>query len=297
MTNIEWVKNKDGTKGKTWNPVTGCRKISAGCKHCYAERMARRLAGRYGYPEAPHHFDVTLHPDKLDEPLKRKKPTTYFVCSMGDLFHEDVPTPYIADVWNVMRQCPQHTFQVLTKRPHPMLSILSDWDVVLPNVWLGVTIENQDHMNRLDYLVNTPAAIRFVSHEPLLSAIDYEAHPIGPRDANYGKSVLTLGLINWVISGGESGPGARPMHPQWVRDIRDQCQAAHVPFFFKQWGAWAHIPSDTRYPLPQNLHWWPDRNLMGRVGTKRAGHLLDGREWREFPQKPNLKRLLKGASK
>lgn len=282
---IEWTD-------KTWNLVTGCSKVSLGCEHCYAERMAKRLAGRYGYPEAPHHFDVTLHPERLDEPLKRRKPTMYFLCSMGDLFHEDVSTTFIADVWNIMRQCPQHTFQILTKRPYPMLSIVTDWGIVLPNVWLGVTAENQAMADkRIPLLLQTPAAVRFVSAEPLLRSIDldlYLPNNVYERNAplmNYHKPGPRL---DWVIIGGESGPGARPMHPQWVRDVRDQCQAAGTPWFFKQWGAWT--PGAT-YDYPFGPAEIGERCIehdgkwtrMYRVGKKRAGHLLDSEEYREFP--------------
>lgn len=277
MTTIEWVKNQDGTQGKTWNPVTGCTKVSPGCKNCYAERMARRLAGRAGYPQAPKHFDVTLHPDRLDIPLRRKRPTTYFVPSMGDLFHRDVPDDFICEVFHTMYRCPHHTFQVLTKRAE-RLPVFFRWatgsagasfEWPLPNVWLGVSIESPEYSYRADYLRETPAAVRFISFEPLLASFaDYPG---------------VLDDMDWAIVGGESGPGARPMDPNWVRGIRDQCVAAGVPFFFKGWGAWAHIPGDTKYALPQRLHWWPDRNLMGRVGKKTAGRQLDGREWDEMP--------------
>lgn len=329
-TKIEWVKNTDGTKGMTWNPVTGCTKVSPGCAHCYAERMARRLAGRCGYPEAPHHFDVTLRPDRLEQPLRRKKPTTYFVCSMSDLFHEDVPDDFILRVWRTMDDCPQHTFLVLTKRPSRMLSFVGrrlwrkrwgDWrkrwgelttckvdsrvcGITLPNVWPGVSIENQTAANkRIPLLLQTPAAVHFVSLEPLLGPVNlyprrwlnpyperftngFDAHTAQPRYRDVERPKL-----NWIVVGGESGPGARPMDPQWARDIRDQCQAAGVPFFFKQWGAW--IPVDQweatcREKITTansgHVHHWPDGRDSLRIGKKAAGRLLDGRTWDEMPR-------------
>ncbi|MDI9379758.1 MAG: phage Gp37/Gp68 family protein [Verrucomicrobiota bacterium] len=234
-TNIEWTD-------ATWNPVTGCTKVSQGCKHCYAERMATRLAGRYGY-SADQPFRVTLRGSKLEQPFHWREPRMVFVCSMGDLFHDDVPDGFIDRVFGVIRKCPQHTFQILTKRPHGMCEYALSLSYRRPpsNVWLGTSVENQDAADsRIHHLLNTPAAVRFLSLEPLL----------GPLPG------LNLEGIHWVIVGGESGPGARPMHPEWARDIRDQCVAAGVPFFFKQWGG---------------------------VNKKRAGRLLDGREWNEMP--------------
>ena len=323
MTKIEWVQNPDGTQGKTWNPITGCDKISTGCKNCFAERMARRLAGRYGYPKAPNHFDVTLHYDRRDEPVRRRKPTTYFVCSMGDLFHEDIEWADIAEIWEVMAWAEQHTFQVLTKRPQRMLEFLLDYwmqsehhsGVVLPNVWLGITAENQATADeRIPLLLQTPAAVRFVSCEPLLGAIDVEKYlqqwqcpdcftwqhtstfcdSCGTEQWENIDNANKRGL-DWVIVGGETGPGARPMHPQWARDIRDQCQAAGVPFFFKSWGAWVPGANDRTGQLRNHGHFCADGQwinlshqkstavFMSRVTKKRSGHLLDGREWREFP--------------
>lgn len=257
-TKIEWTD-------ETFNPVTGCTKVSAGCQNCYAESMARRLAGRFGYPEAPHQFDVTLHPDKLDDPLHWRRPRRIFVCSMSDLFHPAVPFEYVDQVFGIMAEAPQHTYQVLTKRPERMLAFAQEWDYGdwrLPNVWLGVTAENQEAADeRIPILLNTPAALRFVSCEPLLGPVDlepffsvYDEHG-EPSDGRYNPDGSLM--LSWVIAGGETGPGARPMNPHWVQGIRDQCQEADIPFFFKGWG---------RY-------------------NKHAGRRLDGREHNEMPTK------------
>lgn len=297
-TKIEWCA-RPGTIPESWSPVTGCTPISEGCKHCYAARMARRLAGRYGYPEAPHHFDVTLHLDKLNEPLRRKKPRTYFVCSMSDLFHEDVKTDWIAHIWGVMIKAEQHTFQVLTKRPQRMLEwVRNEVILTFPNIWLGVSVEDQAMADeRIPLLLQTPAAVRFVSCEPLLSSIDLSEW-VNPQGATARDDPAMYSLLNWVIVGGESGPGARPMYPQWARETRDQCQAAGVPFFFKQNGAFIEVTEGFRSSDTVLMHdgrilgrysIWDDRvaekgyTVVRPVGKKRAGHLLDGREWREFP--------------
>ena len=202
----------------TWNPVTGCTKISQGCKHCYAERMAKRLtamgSGRYR-----NGFQVTLYPDLLDVPRKWRQPRIVFVNSMSDLFHEDIPDEYIARVFATMRECPQHTFQVLTKRAERLASLASKmpWP---GNVWMGVSVEDARVASRIDGLRVVPAAVRFMSLEPL----------IGPLDN------LLLKGIDWAIVGGESGPRARPMKREWVTSILRQCRAARVAFFVKQWG-------------------------------------------------------------
>ena len=279
---IEWTET-------TWNPVTGCTKISAGCTHCYAERMARRLAGRFGYPEAPHHFDVTLRPERLGEPLRWRKPRTVFVCSMSDLFHEDVPFEFVAEIIDVIEATPEHAYQILTKRPGRALEFTNwmrrenydpsagmmgffDWP---KNAWLGVTIEKPEYCYRSEDLRQIPAAVRFISFEPLLGSFaDYPG---------------VLDDIDWAIVGGESGPGARPMHPDWARSLRDQCQAAGVPFFFKQWGAW--YPNDARHPGFAEMyedggdarHCLVGDMAFARVGKKRAGRLLDGRTWDKYP--------------
>jgi protein gp37 len=210
-SSIEWTES-------TWNPVTGCTKISAGCAHCYAARMAKRLKAM-GQHRYRNEFKVTLQPDMLDAPLHWKRPRMIFVNSMSDLFHEDVPTDYVAKVFAVMQDTSHHTFQVLTKRPERAAELAPD----LPwpdNVWMGTSVENADYLHRIRSLVQIPAKIRFLSLEPLL----------GPL------SKLPLKGIHWVIVGGESGPQARSMQSKWVFQIQNQCIQNHVPFFFKQWG-------------------------------------------------------------
>jgi protein gp37 len=233
---IEWTD-------ATWNPVTGCTKISPGCKHCYAERMANRLKlmGQANYRKG---FEVTLQPQMLELPLRWKAPKRIFVNSMSDLFHVDVPLSYIKDVFDVMCRAPWHQFQVLTKRAE-RIEELSPKLVWAPNIWMGVSIENEKYAYRIAHLRKTGAHVKFLSIEPL----------IGP----VGK--LYLRGIDWVIVGGESGPGARPMEPEWVTDIRDQCLKAGVAFFFKQWGG---------------------------VQKKKTGRTLDGRTWDEMPADSEL---------
>jgi len=228
---IEWTEF-------TWNPVTGCTKLSPGCAHCYAERMALRLRAA-GQPNYAHGFKLTPHEHMLEVPLRWKKPQMIFVNSMSDLFHEDVPLEFIQKVFDVMRRASWHTFQVLTKRSKRLLELDSeiDWP---PNVWMGVSVENQDYTFRIDHLRQTHAYIKFLSLEPLL----------GPL------SDLDLRGMDWIIVGGESGPGARPIKEEWVIDIKDQCRVAHIPFFFKQWGG---------------------------VRKKRTGRVLQGRTWDGIP--------------
>lgn len=276
-TNIEWVRNPDGTKGESWPVVTGCSPISTGCRECYAARMAAtRLKHHPRYkglavmqaPGMPRWTgEVRLNHDVLEQPLRWKKPRMIFVASMGDLFHERVSDPFIWQVFNVMRRADWHTFQILTKRSKRMLQWfnyigptvkqLLEWP--LPNVWLGVSAENQATANeRIPILLQCPAAVRFVSCEPLLASIDLHGIHLGelrfhdvlrgeilePLDRP-GKAVPMYGApqsakkLNWVIVGGESGPGARPMMLDWAQNIVDQCQAANVPVFVKQVGAWA----------------------------------------------------------
>jgi protein gp37 len=228
---IEWTE-------ATWNPVTGCTKISPGCKFCYAERMAHRLQamGQSRYRNA---FRLTLQPDALEAPLHWKAPRVIFVNSMSDLFHKDVPLDFIQRCFQVMDKASQHTFQVLTKRPERVAELCGrlPWP---SNVWMGTSIESADYLHRTKSLRDVPAQVRFLSLEPLLGPL--------PR--------LRLSGIHWVIAGGESGPGARPMDAAWVRQIRDQCVAKRVPFFFKQWGG---------------------------TNKKRTGRALDGRTWDEMP--------------
>jgi protein gp37 len=231
---IEWTES-------TWNPVTGCSKISDGCRNCYAERMARRLKAARS-PNYANGFRLTLHPHLLQTPLRWKHPRTIFVNSMSDLFHRGVDSDFICKVFAVMVEASHHRFQVLTKRSGHLLQLSPN----LPwpqNVWMGVTVENTDCRFRIEHLRQTPAAIKFLSFEPLLG-------PIPDID---------LEGIDWVIVGGESGPGARPMQAEWATDIRDQCLAAGVPFFFKQWGG---------------------------INKKKNGRTLDGRTWNQIPLVP-----------
>jgi len=211
QSKIEWTE-------MTWNPVTGCSKVSAGCKNCYAERMAKRLQAM-GQVRYRNGFEVILHEDLVELPQRWKQPKLVFVNSMSDLFHEKVPIDFIRRIFDTMERCPQHTFQILTKRSQRLreLAGLLPWP---PNVWMGVSVEDGRVVQRIDDLRAVPAAVRFLSCEPL----------IGPLEN------LCLEGIQWVIVGGESGPNARPMNPSWVDSIYNQCRAADVPFFFKQWG-------------------------------------------------------------
>jgi len=228
---IEWTEY-------TWNPVTGCSKISAGCKNCYAERMARRLQA-IGMARYKDGFAVTLHPDLLTKPFEWKKPRVVFVNSMSDLFHEKIPDRFIKSVFDVMAKCPLHTFQVLTKRSDRLRQLSGDlrWT---HNIWMGVSVENEDVVSRIDDLRQTHARTKFLSCEPL----------IGPLRN------LNLNQIDWVIVGGESGPKARPMAPEWPVEIRDQCVEKGVPYFFKQWGG---------------------------TNKRATGRDLEGRTWDEMP--------------
>lgn len=233
---IEWTET-------TWNPVTGCTKISAGCRNCYAEKMAKRLAGRYGY-DRKDPFKVTLHPDRLTQPLKWKKRNhIIFVCSMGDLFHDKVPEKYIHDILNIIRSCPRHTFQILTKRAGRMLHLSKKISAWPENVWMGVTVESRACIGRIKKLSQVRASVRFLSCEPLLNDLGN----------------LDLDNIDWVIVGGESGFKSRPMKEEWAVSIRYQCLKASIPYFFKQWGG---------------------------INKKKAGRMLEGREWSQIPTIP-----------
>lgn len=340
-TSIEWTD-------MVWNPTTGCDRVSPGCDNCYALTMAARLKAmgqakyeRDGDPRTSGPgFGLTVHPDEIDAPLHWRKPRRVFVNSMSDLFHAEVPEDFIARVFATMAQAPQHAFQVLTKRPQRMaavfdgglapeveVSILDDhprapltadgedylipgvWDEdgmawPLPNVWLGTSIESNRYAFRADHLRATPAAVRWISAEPLL----------GPLDE------LDLTGIDWLVAGGESGPRARPMHPDWVRDLRDRCGESGVAFFFKQWGAWwpaakchpdheneaeqdawdridvlaHHLALESGGAITQSIggpegdwcDYQPDSSAwwMQRVGKKAAGRELDGRTHDEFPE-------------
>jgi protein gp37 len=230
-SSIEWTD-------ATWNPTTGCSKISPGCKNCYAERMSKRLMAM-GVEKYANGFEISLHEEALEIPLTWKNPQIIFVNSMSDLFHEGIPENFVHRVFDVMEKAHWHQFQVLTKRSHRLLELAPriDWP---QNVWMGVSVENTDYTFRIDHLRQTNAHIKFLSLEPLLGSI--------PN--------LNLDNIDWVIVGGESGAGARPMLKEWVTEIRNQCVAANVPFFFKQWGG---------------------------MRKKRAGRELDGTTWNEMP--------------
>ena len=232
ISSIEWTE-------MTWNPVTGCTKISPGCKHCYAERMSKRLLAM-GMKKYKAGFSIAIHESSLDEPFRWKKPRIVFVNSMSDLFHKSVPSSFIESVFDVMNRAPQHTFQVLTKRPS-RAALLSGRLTWTPNIWLGASIESEKWLGRLAPLRATGARTKFLSLEPLL----------GPLPD------LDLTGIDWVIVGGESGPGARPMESAWVREIRDNCVHSSTPFFFKQWGG---------------------------VFKKKTGRTLDDRTWDEMPE-------------
>lgn len=348
-TSIEWTD-------ATWNPTRGCSRVSPGCVNCYAERIAARFSkgdaarikgtspfsGFATMKNGEPHWTgrVELISEKLEEPLHWKKPRRIFVNSMSDLFHESLPDEAIDQVFAVMALCPQHTFQVLTKRAKRMLAWFNSrrpegqlpnspaqriaeiiarkatepWHTQdepfpwpLPNIWLGVSVENQEYADeRIPLLLQTPAAVRFVSYEPALGPVNFETYVC--RDYRDGTPA-ELPKLDWIIAGGEGGPGARPPHPQWFRDVRDACQAAGVAFFFKQWGHFRPIgcadfeSSDVdmvpmmSVEMDQVVRVWPDGRVddgsedpvaegawfTEPVGKEAAGALLDGREWREFP--------------
>jgi len=322
-TGIEWTD-------ATWNPVTGCTEVSPGCDHCYAKTFAERWRGTPGH-YFENGFDVQLRFDKIGLPLRWRRPRRIFVNSMSDLFHDAVPDIYIAQVFAVMAYAHWHTFQVLTKRHGRMRSLLSsdrflelfdreccripDWndrypdldfavgtthlaDGPLSNVWLGVSAENQRWADiRIPALLDTPAAVRFVSAEPLLGPIDLHPDPIA-ADAKFW-----LGHLDWVIAGGESGRGARPMHPDWARSVRDQCESVGVPFLFKQWGEWApdlshnepvangrRLKYQRRGLLPDGSTAppWVPCTFVDRLGKKAAGRELDGRTLDQYPATANV---------
>lgn len=303
---------------ETWNPTSGCTKVSQGCKHCYAETMAKRLQamGTKGYENG---FKITLQPHKLVEPIRWTRPRRVFVNSMSDLFHENIPADYLDGVFAVMALAKQHTFQILTKRPERMLAYMLDdgrkvsvqnvvdemetWDGgfipddqcaplisewPLPNVWLGVSVEDQSTADeRIPLLLQTPATVRWVSAEPLLGAVH-----IG----NYLSRTNMPGLrlmpgfrdplpgIDWVVVGGESGHHARPMHPDWARRLRDLCRIAGVKFLFKQWGEWIPMMGCVEgIPVRGERFIHRDGTVMGWAGKKSAGRLLDGVLHDEFP--------------
>lgn len=304
-TSIEWTD-------ASWNPIVGCTEISPGCANCYAARLAATRLRHVPEYDGLAVFgnstrwtsEVRLHPERIEEPLNWRKPRKIFVCDMGDLFHEKVLRDWIVRVFAVMAACPQHTFQVLTKRAARMNLLIAgaqakfaervelSGDAIatekgwchahqgehwpLPNVWLGVSVENQHFADqRIPLLLQTPAAVRWISCEPLLGPVDLRA-PTEMVRPWLDKQ------LDWVVCGGESGPNARPMHPDWARQLRDQCASSATPFFFKQWGEWApqgQIDSSRTF-VGHNLG---EGHMMLRYGKKLAGRLLDGRTWDEFP--------------
>ena len=232
-TKIEWTES-------SWNPVTGCTQISPGCTHCYAARIAKRLQAM-GNPRYQNAFEVTIHEDLIDAPLSWRKPQMIFVNSMSDLFHEKIPTDIIKRIFDTMNRANWHTFQILTKRAERLAELAPElqWG---DNIWMGVSVENQDMIYRADLLKETGAHIKFISAEPLLSSLN----------------ALNLKGIDWLIVGGESGPGCRTMEKEWVIELRDKCKASNTAFFFKQWGG---------------------------TNKKKTGSLLDGKLYKEYPQK------------
>lgn len=342
MTKIEWTDD-------VWNPIVGCSRVSEGCRHCYAERMAARLRamGTRGCQEVVGDDGrwtgkTVLVEEALGAPLRWRKPRRVFVNSMSDLFHESVPDEWIKKVFAIMTLGKHHTFQVLTKRPAQMLKFMHqltpqrvammaeelfgeyagihaantlDRDWPLPNVWLGVSVEDQGTADaRIPLLLDTPAAVRFVSAEPLLGAVDLGPYlftkpkgaicpECGEASNNPCDNWCRYKPLHWVIVGGESGPGARPMDADWVREIRDQCTSAGVPFFFKQWGEWAPGENVQRQRGwvktakwfcdqwafgRENLAWegghYEDEPDLYRIGKREAGAWLDGREHKEWPK-------------
>ena len=295
-TKIEWAN-------KVWNPVTGCTKVSAGCKNCYAETYAKRFWKKRKFT------DVQCHNNKLDQPLHWKKPARIFVNSMSDLFHPDVPFEFIWEIYHIMMsKAPWHTYIVLTKRPERAKEFFDWWfsfpphkpsDIIpigeYKNIWLGVSVEDQKTADeRIPLLLQTPAAVRFISAEPLLGKIELT----DMQNRNYlhrATGRFNREKLNWVICGGESGKNARPMHPGWVRSLRDECKSANVPFFFKQWGEWlpdelgetvlyenGKTISRTKFITDEDTNSF-FAIAISRYGKKKAGRLLDGTEYNEFP--------------
>lgn len=305
-TGIEWTDS-------TWNPIRGCTRVSEGCRNCYAESVAARFSGAGrpyeglakfvvvdGAPDARWTGELRFVQEHLDDPLRWKEPKNIFVNSMSDLFHPAVTFEWLAAIFDVMARAPQHNYQILTKRPERMLNTLTaggdpnvatDFEQTYSqqwppkNWWFGVSVEDQKTANeRIPILAKCPARTKFVSYEPALGALDLAAACDDP----------SLASIDWLICGGESGSHARPMHPQWARAIRDQCIDLGIPFFFKQWGEWIPVghAADSLAEgdqLPSRGYAWAENpggkpNAMVRIGKKRAGAVLDGREWKEYPR-------------
>ncbi len=318
---------------ESWSPMSGCSKISEGCEKCYAKAMATRFAGSKAFPNG---FAVTTYPDRLDPPWRWRKPRRVFVCPTGDLFHDQVPDEFIRQVWRMMWLLDNHDFLVLTKRPQRMLQFLSGWRNWIEdahattNIWCGVTAENQQRADeRIPILLQVPAARRWISVEPMLSAVHLAPEWIGgyPESEEWAKSGPKDPRLSWLVCGGENGPGARPMHPDWARGLRDECAAAGVPFWWKGWGAWLpdgqagadgyRCTAFSRWGGRRGPHWilqwvqqpgrerqWDTEITDGqlsrvydvedehrkcgewvfRLGSKAAGHLLDGVEHRGLPE-------------
>lgn len=304
-TSIEWTD-------ASWNPIVGCTEISPGCANCYAAKLAAtRLRNHPDYKglaaienpgEARWTRELHFLPERLEEPLHWRKPRRIFVCDMGDLFHESVEDEWIERVMTVFLNCPQHTFQVLTKRADRMhrwfakeWKVAGEWEKPMPNVWLGVSVENQHFADeRIPLLLSTPAAVRWISAEPLLGPVDLDSeklaglHALGCGEKSHAHVLPMCTGLDWVVCGGESGSGARPMHPDCARSLRDQCQAAGVPFFFKQWGAWrAAVDAYEGITIAGHNKGCCTTGgsplVLWNLGKHRAGRLLDGREWNEFP--------------
>lgn len=313
-TSIEWTD-------KSWNPIRGCSVVSEGCRNCYAMQVAARFSGddpKTGKPlaykglayrnESGAHWtgEVRLIEEHLDDPLRWRKPARIFVNSMSDLFHESIPDEWIHKIFQVMYDAKQHVFQVLTKRPERMLRVISNsvylTNAPLENVWLGVSIEDQETADkRLPLLLHTPAAVRWVSAEPLLGPINLErwlcSCPVKCEMDSGSIPCSSDGYLDWLVVGGESGPRARPMNPAWASSLRDQCVAAGVPFFFKQWGAWGETATlgfgdspraETHvFETGESIKTFggsvPFGIEMRRVGKKEAGRMLDGRTWDQLP--------------
>jgi len=248
QSNIEWTE-------MTWNPTTGCTKVSQGCRYCYAEVMAKRLKAM-SHNKYINGFKLTMHPDTLGEPYTWNKPKKVFVNSMSDLFHQNITIEFLKAIFGVMNDTPQHTYQILTKRSETLKYLASNFNWT-PNIWMGVSVENQTEIKRIDHLRETPAKIKFISFEPLIGLI---------KD-------IDLTNIDWVIVGGESGPKARPIQKEWVDLIHKQCLKSHVPFFFKQWGK-SKFNIDLDDPTIKKEH----------PMHAKGGCLFNGRIYREMPE-------------
>ena len=300
---ISWL-NMPGYKGETWNPIVGCSKISEGCDNCYAERMAKRLKSILSTEKERLTRRAISYRIAVDfngkwsgvaaftedvKPLFWKSPRMIFVCSMADFFHQTAREVWQREVFETIEKCPQHIFIILTKRPQNALDFFRQNPCFenLPNVWMGVTAENQERANeRIPILLQIKAAKRFVSIEPMLGPIDFDEFNLLTRVDGKLTCVQWYNEgIDWVICGGETGHKARPMHPDWVRSLRDQCQAAQVPFFFKQMGEWSEWVKGKYLLLSNPINRYEyEKGMLFKIGHKAAGRLLDGVEYNEFPE-------------